>query len=77
MEEASKTLWIKLPADKNISAESIIPVLMHSRGTSKVVIYDEKTKRKMSVRPQYYVKPGEELISALTEMCGQGCVVVK
>ena len=77
LEEASRTLWIKLSAEKNISAESIIPILMQSRGASKVIIYDEKTKRKLPVRPQYYVKPVEELISTLTQMCGEGCVVVK
>lgn len=77
LEDAGKTIWIRLTADRNINAESLMPLLMRSRGASKVIIYDEKTKRKMPVRPQYYVKPGEELISALTELCGSGNVVVK
>ena len=77
LEDTDKTIWIRLPADRNINAESVMPVLMRSRGTSKVIIYDEKTRPKMSVRPQYYVKPSEELVSALTELCGSGNVVVK
>jgi DNA polymerase-3 subunit alpha len=75
--EADKTLWIKLPKDKDIAMEAIKTLLVKNKGVSKVIIYDEKTKKRMSVSPAYYTKPCEELIAELTALCGEGCVVVK
>jgi DNA polymerase-3 subunit alpha len=77
LEEADRTLWIKLPKDKDISTEAIKTLLVKNKGASKVIIYDEKTKKRMSVSPAYYAKPNEELIAELTALCGEGCVVVK
>jgi DNA polymerase-3 subunit alpha len=75
--EADKTLWIKLPQTKDIPIEAIKTMLVKNKGESKVIIYDEKNKKRMSVSPAYYAKPSEELIEELTELCGEGCVVVK
>jgi DNA polymerase-3 subunit alpha len=75
--EADKTLWIKLSKDKDIAMEAIKTLLVKNKGVSKVIIYDEKTKKRMSVSPAYYTKPCEELIAELTALCGEGCVVVK
>ena len=77
LDEASKTLWIKLPADKNIELEDVKTLLVKSRGHAKVMIYDEKTTKRMTVPPQFYIKPSEALVAALTQLCGEGCVVVK
>ncbi len=75
--EADKTVWIKLPADKAVDMEIIKNMLIRNRGTSKVIIYDEKTKKRMSVSPQYYAKPCDELLDGLKRLCGESCVIVK
>ncbi len=75
--EAGKTLWIKLPADRETDIELIKTILVQNRGESKVIIYDEKTKKKMTVTPQYYAKPTEELIQRLKTICGNESVVLK
>lgn len=75
--EADKTIWIKLPADKNISFEAIKDLLAANKGKSRVTVYDEKTKKRFSVAPQYYASPSEELTDAVTALCGEGCMVIK
>jgi DNA polymerase-3 subunit alpha len=77
LSDAQKTVWVKLPADKGIGVEAVKTILAKNRGSSKVIIYDEKTKKRLTAPVAYYVKPSEELTAALTELCGEGCVVVK
>lgn len=75
--EAGKNLWIKIPADKNIEMEDIKKLLVKNRGTSKVIIYNEKLRKKFTVTPQYYAKVSDELLDELRRLCGDGCIVVK
>jgi DNA polymerase-3 subunit alpha len=77
LEAASKTLWIKLAKESSVSTNVIMHKLMDYKGLSKVIIYDEKLQKKMTVTPSYYVGICDALIAELKMLCGEGNVIVK
>ena len=77
-EDTAKTLWLKIPADKTVSYNDIMGVLSRFRGTSPVVIYDEKTKQKMRVKPTYYINlHSEQATLMLKSLLGETAVVIR
>lgn len=74
--DADKTVWIKLPLKAAVTNDDLVKVLRRYRGTSKVKIYDEKTKKKWDVPQSYYVKPTDELKAELTALCGEGNIKI-
>jgi DNA polymerase-3 subunit alpha len=77
LDAASKTLWVKLAKDRDLSVHVIMHKLMDYKGLSKVIIYDEKEQKKMTVTPSYYVGVCDALIAELKMLCGEGNVIVK
>jgi len=75
---AGETLWLKIEKDRNVSYNELMAVLSRFRGTSPVMIYDEKTAQKMRVNPLYYTNlHNEQAILMLKNLLGEGSVVVR
>ena len=75
---APETLWLKIPEGRKVSYNDVMDVLSRFRGTSPVVIYDEKTKQKMRVKPNYYINlHSEQALMMLKQLLGAESVVVK
>ncbi len=77
LEEAGKTLWIKLSEQGTKTIDDVTPLLVKNRGLSKVIVYDEKTKKRFTVPAQYYVNISPEFINELKRIFGEACIVVK
>lgn len=77
IENADKTLWIKLPAGSDLKTQDIIEALRSHKGGSKAVIYVEATKERLYAGADNYVKIDDMLVQKLEKMLGDGCVVVK
>ena len=75
--DMDKTLWLKLPKEKEINMNVLQNILERNHGNAKVIVYDEKNAKKMAVSPRYYAKLTEGLLEELNNFLGQGCVVVK
>ena len=52
-------------------------ILRDHKGNSRVIVYVEETKKKLYAGADNYVKIDDMLVDRLTEMLGDGCVVVK
>ncbi len=77
IENSEKTLWLKLSKDSNTTTEDIMNILRDHKGNSRVIVYVEETKKKLYAGADNYVKIDDMLVDRLTEMLGDGCVVVK
>jgi len=75
---ASRTLWLKIPKESDLTAEEVIPILAGHTGRMPVVIYDEKTGQRMKVLDSYWINAEDEaLMNNLRAVLGAGCVVIK
>jgi DNA polymerase-3 subunit alpha len=70
----NQTLWIKIPAALSVELENITDILQNYRGETRVMIYDERVKRKYAANEAYWVSPGNELINDLQDLLGSEAV---
>ena len=77
LDEVTKTLWLKIPKDKDIDINEIIKITSDHKGNSKVIIYVEKTKQRFNANSDNYVTIGNSLTDELKALLGEGNVVVK
>jgi DNA polymerase-3 subunit alpha len=71
---STPTLWLKIPADRDIPLGEITAVLSLFPGTTRVMIFNEQTRQKFAARPEYYVTPTDELERKLQELLGSDSV---
>lgn len=77
LDEVTKTLWLKIPRDKDIDINEIIKITSDHKGNSKVIIYVEKTKQRFNANSDNYVTIGNSLTDELKALLGEENVVVK
>ena len=75
--DTDKTLWLKLPKEKEISMDAVQQILEKHHGNAKVIIYDEKNARKNVVASRFYARLSDGIVEEFTALLGNGCVVVK
>lgn len=71
IEESRSTLWIKIPKDKELGPEDAAMITKKYPGYSPVVIYVEKTKKKLHSSSKSNVKICDELIAELESVFGK------
>jgi DNA polymerase-3 subunit alpha len=78
MVDDGKTLWLKISAESEITADNIVEVLSKFKGRTKVIIYIEKEKKKLVCNNNLMVNSADEtLIETLKSMLGEKSVVIK
>ncbi len=70
---AEKTLWVKLPSETDPLLEHIRLLLTMFPGSSRMIVYCEKEKKRIGTRCVIH----EALLAELSELCGEKNVVVK
>ena len=77
-ENMEQTLWLRIEKDKNVSYSELQAVLSRFRGTSPVIIYDEKTSQRMRVEPQYNINlHSTQALLMLKDLLGDKSVVIR
>lgn len=76
-EVASKTLWLKISKNIQISMMDLSLILGESSGNTPVVIYDEKNNNRSKVNRKYWVTPTQTLIDKLGLFLGRDSIVLK
>jgi hypothetical protein len=51
-------------------------ILQRYRGSTPVMIYNEKTRQKIAAKQEFWVSPGNELVGELEDLLGSGAVKV-
>ncbi|MCL2664636.1 MAG: DNA polymerase III subunit alpha [Defluviitaleaceae bacterium] len=69
-----ETLWIKIADGVSTETELLTDILMRYKGGTKVIIYNEKTKKRFTLNEAFWVTPGDELRTDLEEVLGEGTV---
>ena len=77
LDDVIKTLWLKIPIDKNIEIGEITKITSEHKGNSKVIIYVEKTKQRFNANSDNYVTISDSLIVKFKSLLGENNVVVK
>ncbi len=77
LDEVTKTLWLKIPNDKNIEIGEITAITSKHKGNSKVIIYVERTKQRFNANSDNYVTVSDSLIGELKSLLGDSNVVVR
>jgi len=76
--EREQTLWLKIEQGRNVSYNDLMGVLSRFRGTSPVVIYDEKTAQKMRVNELYSINlHNEQALLMLKNLLGEKAVIIR
>ena len=70
-------LWLKIPADSNITNEELRFLTDKSSGLSPVIIYDEKTKRILRLTEAHRTSINDALLEALREKLDYDNIVIK
>ena len=70
-----RILWLRLPDDTAIAPVSAL--LSRSPGQTPVMLYVLNTKKKLRAPETLRVNPDEKLLAGLTDMLGDGSVVLK
>lgn len=73
----TQTLWIKIPKDSTVEIGDISAVTRKYPGDAKVIIYDEKTGKKMTTAREGYVNLNDLLLEELKDIVGESSVVVR
>ena len=71
--DPSKTLWVKLPSERDPLFEHIRLLLTMFPGLGRMIIYCEKEKKRIGTRCIVH----EALLAELRELCGEKNVVLK
>lgn len=77
LDEMTKTLWLKIPKDSNVTIDNITEITSKYKGRSKIIIYVEKTKQRLNANKQNYVTINDNLIYDVKKLLGEGNVVIK
>ena len=77
LDEITKTLWLKVSADSSVDINNILDITTKYRGNSKMIIYMEKTKQKLTANAENYVTIDDNIVEELKELLGNNNVVVK
>ena len=77
LDEITKTLWLKVSADSSVDINNILDITTKYRGNSKMIIYMEKTKQKLTANVENYVTIDDNIVEELKELLGNNNVVVK
>lgn len=73
-----KDLWLKISKDKEDSIlDQISSILPKYKGSTKIIIYNEKTKQKLTVDKDLFVTISDNLLNELKNLLGESCVVLK
>ncbi len=76
IEEEKEKLWLKIPADKEIDTKEIIDTMKYFQGSTKVMIYDEKERRKYLVDEKYWIRIDDLLLHKLRQILGEANVII-
>ena len=77
LENTNKTLWVKLPKDRNISIKDIESTLLNNKGVTPVIVYDEAKKTKFNLNNTYWVNISDSLLTELKDILDSSCIVIK
>ncbi|MGN1318077.1 MAG: OB-fold nucleic acid binding domain-containing protein, partial [Lachnospirales bacterium] len=77
LEEANKTLWIKIPKNSGIGINNILNITNKYPGYSSVILYIEETKKKMRSSSKNNVTIEPELRAELEKLLGEGTTAVR
>lgn len=72
-----KKVFIKIETIQSGVIDHILRTCSDFSGKTPVVIYAERDKRKMTVKPSHFVTPGEELVKALELITGKESIIIK
>lgn len=77
LENTTKTLWVKLPKDCNISIKDIESTLLNNKGVTPVIVYDEAKKTKFNLNNTHWVNISDSLLTELKDILDSSCIVIK
>lgn len=77
LDEITKTLWLKVSADSSVDINNILDITTKYRGNSKMIIYMEKTKQRLTANAENYVTIDDNIVEDLKKLLGNNNVVVK
>ncbi len=77
LQQADKTLWIKLPKNMDISLNNIEHILLANKGFTPVIVYDEAKKVKLKLNSSHWVNINDNLINGLINVLNNDCIVIK
>lgn len=77
LENTNKTLWVKLPKDRNISIKDIESTLLNNKGVTPVIVYDEAKKTKFNLNNTHWVNISDSLLTELKDILDSSCIVIK
>jgi DNA polymerase-3 subunit alpha len=76
--DESRELWIKMCRDTAVQYSDITDLLSMHRGNVPVIVYDEKTDRRLRVGEAHWVNPESAgLLDRLKSLLGERAVVIK
>ncbi len=73
----TKTLWLKIAKNSNITLDDINNIILKNKGTTPVIIYDESKKTKLMLKENFRVLVSDNLIKDLQNMLGEKAVVLQ
>ena len=73
----STELWLKIPADSNVTSEELRFMTDKNSGLSPVIIYEEKTKKLLRLTEAHRTNIDKALLEALSEKIDYDNIVIK
>jgi len=77
MRNKNKKLWLKIEDGKEDNLEKVKNVLKSSKGSTEVIMYLEKEKKKIKAKRENYVTVDYILLENLKDILGADCVIYK
>lgn len=77
IEALSKTLWLKIPQNSEVTPDDILDIIKDYKGYTSVKIYDEKNRRKLILDQSCSVNLKEYLVEKLEALLGSDSVIIK
>jgi DNA polymerase-3 subunit alpha len=75
--KTTRTVWIKIPKELPVKLQGITDILRSYRGSTRVMIYNEKANQKFAANESFWVEPSAPLVADLQSLLGEGTVVIK
>ncbi len=73
----TQTLWLKLTGNSPVTVPQLKDNLSTYKGNTRVIIYLEATKKRLTLDEAFWVDPSEDLLLKLKNLLGEDCVVLK
>ena len=74
--EKPRTLWLKIPAARDIPLRDVTDLLAAHRGSTPVMIFNEKSGQKFAANKEFYVQETDEALQQLKILLGADAVKV-